>query len=154
VTTPYNIDASFKTNLCSGYLGSYPNYQFAPSLYSNCLAPTKYPGTSTLDDDCYTFVEQLGYCHTPEFHSVRDFNGELQTGYVDNTPNLSSRCKDFLKRTYNYPACLDFSRQRSDFLGKTWYIYLKQKYELWGDRRETITLYDQNNLVVDQININ
>ena len=149
--SPYLIDVSFKTNVCSGYLEELPNYQFTPPLYSMCPDSKKAPGIQNLDDDCYGFIERLSYCHTPEFRSVRNYQGEMESGYVDDTPNLSTGCKNFLKDTYNYPACVDRNKNNPDFYGQTWYIYLNQKYELWGEKRETISLYDNQGLLVDQI---
>jgi hypothetical protein len=149
--SPYPIDVSFKVNMCSGYLEDLPSYQFTPPISSRCPTPVKVSGVENLDDDCYTFVKRLKYCHAPVFGSVRDSHGELQSGYVDTTPNLSSQCKDFLKRNYSYTACLDRSRSEHDFYGQTWYIYLNLGYELWGKERETISLYDQSGLLVDQI---
>ncbi len=149
--TPYPIDVSFKVNMCSGYLEDLPSYQFTPPISSRCPTPSKVAGVDNLEDDCYNFVRRLGYCHAPVFGSVRDSSGELQSGFVDKTPNLSSRCKDFLKQNYSYTACLDRSRSERDFYSQSWYIYLNLGYELWGKERETISLYDQSGLLVDQI---
>lgn len=149
--SPYVINASFKKNICSGYLEELPNYQFTPSLYSNCPRAVEAPGAKAMDDDCYEFIERLGSCHTPEFHSVRNYQGEMEDGYVDDTPYLSSNCQSYLKSMYNYPACVARNKDKANFFDKTWYIYLDQKYELWGEKRETISLYDSQGLLVDKI---
>ena len=150
-TSPYKIDTGFKTNICSGYIGSYPNYRFVPELYSNCPTPSRVAGYDAIDRDCTRFIESLGACHTPELRYYPDPSGSYQPGYVDYTPNLSSQCKTFLQNHYNYNACVDAHRYEPQFYDHTWYIYFNRQYEQWGERRETISLYDQNNSLVDQI---
>lgn len=147
VSEPYLINVSFKTNECSGYLGSYPDYQFSPSLYSNCPASTRAPNYDLIDESCTNFIEQLSSCHTPDFTPGEGENGN----YVDGSADLTYQCKQFLKANYSYQACLDRYRSQSDFLGQTWYVYLNRIYEMWGQKNETVSLYDQYGLLVDQL---
>ena len=146
-TTPINIDTSFKTNICSGYIENLPDYRFTPSLRSNCPAPRDEVATVNLDSDCYNIVKRLGSCHTPQRTTARDRD---QTELIDGAV-IPASCRDFILREFNYNACVARHRGDADFFGQEWRVFLRQSDELWYKDRETITLYDNLGNIVDQV---
>ena len=139
------LGRGLKLNSCSGYLDRLLNNRFAPSLSIGCPSPYKESGVSTLDDTCYNFVRRLSSCHTPKFER----RGEID--YVDNASNIDNACRAFIKEHFNYDSCLRWHQGDSDFWGKEWRVYLYHTGELWLDRLETISLYDEFGRLVDKI---
>ena len=148
---PFEIKTNFKENICSGYIEDLENYDFTPSLSTNCPNPENEEGVISLDDTCYKFVRQMGACHTPEFKDIFYRNKEPFTGFVDNVGNLSQQCKVFLKDHYNYEYCIINHLSDENFFGKTWRVFLNYPRELWSKDREVITLYDRDGRIVDQL---
>lgn len=145
-TSPYPITANFKTNLCTGYFDRLPDYDFKPSLSTNCPEPETEPGINSLDDACFKFVKSLGRCETPEFKFDSRYGEELLDGKL----GFSPACKDFLKLHYNYTGCLTFHFSDNGFIGKDWRVFLNT-LPLWAKDRETIFLYDQTGRLVDSL---
>lgn len=144
-TSPYNIDVSFKTNKCSGYLEKYEGYDFVPTLSGSCPTYDKELDVSKLSDSCFSFVRRYGQsCITPKI-TYDDKNGEI---LVDGR-KMSSACQSIVVSTFSYNSCLDRHKMDKDFLGKKWYIYLKHQGGLYAKERATITLYDSFGKVVD-----
>ncbi|MFA6253860.1 MAG: hypothetical protein WC640_01185 [Candidatus Paceibacterota bacterium] len=140
------IRDNFKINKCLGYLEDDNSYRAYPSLRSQCPSPDDVPGVSYLDNVCYDFVRSLRPCHTPKDVYVKD------DGYcLDGNCKLSSYCQDFAQNNYNFNACFIRYSRDEDFVGAEWRIFLNQTWELWADRRETISLYDNKGLLVDEI---
>lgn len=148
---PFGVKTSFRENICSGYIQELEEYNFKPSLNNNCPDPEDEEGVSSLDDTCYKFVRQMSSCHTPEFKDVVYKNKEPLTGYVDNVGNLTYSCKEFIKKNYNYNACVLNHLSDENFFEKKWRIFLNHPFELWAKDREVITLYDNEGKVVDQM---
>lgn len=148
---PFEIKTNFRENICSGYIEELDNYDFTPSLDTNCPSPESEEGVVSLDDVCYKFVRQMGSCHTPEFKDIVYKNKEPLTGFVDNVGNLSYPCKEFLKKNYNYDSCIANHLSDENFFEKRWRIFLNQPFELWAKDREVITLYDKEGKVVDEL---
>lgn len=148
---PFGVKTSFRENICNGYIQEAEDYNYKPSLNMNCPSPKDEKDVDSLDDTCYKFVSRMSSCHTPEFKSVVYINGEPFTGYVDNVGNLSYQCKEFLKKNYNYNSCILNHLSDEDFFEKKWRVFLNFPWELWSKDRETITLYDSEGKVVDEI---
>lgn len=143
----YVITSSFKTNLCTGYLGRVEHYPVKPSLPNTCPSPEDEPGASALDDACFKVVKSLGHCHAPEIILDPETNEEL----VDSKAGIPSSCVDFIKLHYNYAGCLLFHRQDANFAnGKEWRVFLGV-LPLWAKDRETIYLYDSADRLVDSL---
>lgn len=142
---PVSARVNFQTTLCTGYLNEGYGQLLYPRLPEQCPDPEKEAGINSLSETCYRFVRSLRRCHEPEFKR-RD-----GVDYTDNNPNLDNRCRQFLAAHYNYNACVQIHRQDPDFFGTEWRIYLKQDRELWTERQETVSLYDNQNKLVDQI---
>lgn len=149
-STRYPID-NFQVNKCSGYLEKPREVKFYPSVSLSCPSPTSYPQTEFLEKSCYDFVEDIPRCHTPEFKDVRRPDGGYETGAVDGVFGLTNQCKAFIKTTFNYNSCVANHINDEDFYKGEWRIFLKQPWELWAKERETITLYDKEGRIVDQV---
>lgn len=148
---PFEVKTNFKENICTGYIENLKDYNFAPSLNTNCPSPESEEGVSSLDDTCYKFVNQMGTCHTPEFKDVVYKNKEPFTGFVDNAGNLSQQCKNFIKKNYSYESCIVNHLSDENFFAKSWRVFLNYPRELWAKDREVITLYDSEGEIVDQL---
>ena len=138
---------SFQVNSCSGYLGEPSWYRLQPSLARNCPVSRDWPGVSQLTSECYSFVDRsISSCHTPVFERKSDgYN------YIDGREDrLTSTCRDFVKKNYNYNGCLANFAGQPDFLKPEWRVFLNRPWELWDKEREIITLYDRNNKIVTQ----
>ncbi len=153
IRTDFDITRSFKTNKCTGYIEQTPDYNFVPSLPLTCPDPRKEIGVSQLAEKCYKYVTQrLGRCRTPNISDYKRIGGEMVRGsYVDGIDGFSNLCKNYLKEHFNYQSCLKYHSGDDDFFKGEWRVYLGQVWEMWAKERETITLYDANGLLVDQI---
>jgi len=143
--------SGFQVNKCAGYIEQNSDYKFFPSLKTQCPIPRKEVGVNMLEKSCYDFVKSLSSCRTPKFPEFVYVRGKAERGYVDNTPGLSSQCKDFLKSRYNYNACVVIHSSDADFYGNEWRLFLNRTFEMWGNDRESFTLFDAEGKVVDQI---
>lgn len=147
---PYPARASFKTNKCTGYLSRLPRKAdlFDPPLPTDqCPDPEAAPGVADLPEACYEFVQSLPRCHTPVFDTQRRGEPDLVDGQI----GIDRSCQNYLREHYSYEACVARHQNDADFLGSEWRIYLGQSRDLWSDRTDTITLYDQSGLIIDQI---
>ncbi len=143
--------SGFQVNKCAGYIEQDKSYQFFPPLSTQCPIPRKEAGVHMMERSCYEFVQSLSSCRTPKFPEFVYINGIAERGYVDNTPGLSSQCKDYLKSHYNYNSCVAIHSDDVDFYGNEWRLFLNRPLEMWGNDRELFTLYDEEGKVVDQI---
>jgi hypothetical protein len=132
----FPLSTSFRENICTGYLKTYP---FNPALTKSCPYIKSDPAINTITDECYDYATRLGRCVDPAKDDKKRF--EQQT----------SVCRAFLSARLNYPGCVAQNRQSLNFATNTWRVFLGQKREMWATRRETITLYDKQGLIVDQI---
>lgn len=133
---PFSIYTSFRENICEGYLENYP---FMPQMSQSCPYATNDPDIRTVTDQCYDYVQTISRCENPEKNDKKNF--DLQT----------TQCRNFMSVRFNYPSCVARNRYTQGFAMNQWRIFLGKGRQLWADRRETITLYDNNNLIVDQI---
>ncbi len=151
IATPYPYTVSFRLNKCSGYLADQAilnkttRYSFTPGFPAQCPDPEKMVDISSLDDDCYRFVRSLGSCRMPVF----DLDNAGYTLLNNSRTNLSSRCINMIKTTFNYRHCVETYKNDADFAAQEWRIFLNRP-PLWSRDREIITLLDERNKVVDQ----
>jgi hypothetical protein len=154
VVADVTIPGSFRTNLCTGYIDRLSNSDFYPTLPQTCPNPDDESGLDVLSLACQDFIERrIARCHTPKFSDYKTISGERERGdYVDGFDGLSSTCRAFIKRHFNYQGCLDFHSTDPDFYKKgQWRIYLGQTWELWSKNNEIISLYDAQGRLVDQV---
>jgi hypothetical protein len=133
---PYKI-VSFKENICSGYLGTMPEYSFTPPLRRDCPRPTNEPGIQNLDTICRDFISRLSTCRTPTFNA-RDNEGNTCTTCV-NGERLTLLCKNFIKEHYSYAGCLANHLSNPKFSGDTWRIFLNQGWDQVGNLVRQVT---------------
>ena len=149
-SSPFPISQSYQVNKCLGYAAELESKEgeFNPQVSTNCPDPEDEPGVAALDNDCYDFVTSLLRCETPDFTEVR---GERNT--VSGVIGLSGKCKEFLRAHYSYEGCVANHRFDADFYEPIWHVYLGHNRELWAEGNEIVTLYDQNGLIVDQLEL-
>ena len=140
------IKDNFKTNRCLGYLEDDRSYRAYPSLTYNCPSSNDVPGITSLDNACYDFARSIRPCHTPKDIYVKD-----EGSCLDGNCKLNSYCRNFVQANYNFATCFATYSRDKDFVAPEWRIFLGQPFELWSDRRESISLYDANNLLVAKI---
>jgi hypothetical protein len=143
----YPIKTSFKTNKCSGYIEEQNGRELEPPLSGNqCPDLEEEVALDSLPDQCYDFVRDLSRCHIPK--TGENYEGERT---VDGRTGIPKICVDFIKPYLNYGSCLKRHIGDPDFFGNEWRIYLNQRWEMWAERRETITLSDASGNIIDQI---
>jgi len=133
------IGASFKTNICTGYLEQFQD--FRPSLRRECPRPIdELPGggaPGTYKDSCIDFVESMSRCY---------INTNPLPLWMDNV------CQEFIVHDINYNACVDKHKNEENFYKNEWRIYLSRDTEIWKSKREIIELLDNEGKLVDVVN--
>ncbi len=132
--------ASFKENICTGYLEDLPEYNFTPSLSRQCPMPEDELGVASLDTACRDVIDRLSSCHIPEF-DTRDQNGNVCTNCVDRKP-VSSACLAFVKAHFSYNGCIAYHASDPNFSLDTWRVFLGRGWEMWAEDYETVKLFD------------
>ena len=135
VTGKSLLGTSFKLNKCAGYFEQF--HEFTPELNTECPLLRDEELPSNLNDSCLDYIDRVSSCQTvvsiPYKYSSK----------------LSSSCQDYVTQNANYKTCLEKHKGDSDFYLPEWRIYLERSEELWKKKRETITLYDDKNNVID-----
>lgn len=123
----------FQENGCMGYITE--SYDFYPSVPRSCYrVPT--PGPTQFNDRCLRFIQQhANSCRVPSFTS-----DDIALGYG---------CEEYVSDNFNYPACVNQNKSKSDFYKRTWHLYLNRPNGLWRDFSDVITLYDEIGLIAD-----
>jgi hypothetical protein len=132
----FSINTSFRENICLGFLKNYP---FEPRVSSLCPIITRDPDIRTVTSECYDYLSSLRRCENPEVENKTRFDAQ------------PSHCKAFVRERLSYSACVNRNKNLSNFSSSQWRIFLGKRMEMWADRRETITLYDAQGLIVDQV---
>ena len=137
VTGKSSLGTSFKMNKCVGYFEQF--HEFTPELDTECplLRDDEPPANLINNDQCLDYIDRVSSCQTvisvPYKYSFK----------------LSSSCQDYVTQNANYKTCLEKHKDDSDFYLPEWRIYLERSEELWKKKRETITLYDGKNNIID-----
>ena len=137
VTGKSSLGTSFKMNKCVGYFEQF--HEFTPELDTECplLRDDEPPANLINNDQCLDYIDRVSSCQTvvsiPYKYSIK----------------LSSSCHDYITQNANYKTCLEKHKDDSDFYLPEWRIYLDRSEELWKKKRETITLYDGKNNIID-----
>lgn len=135
ITGKSPLGTSFKLNKCAGYFEQF--HEFAPELNTECPLLRDEELPSNLNDSCLDYIDRVSSCQTvvsiPYKYSFK----------------LSSSCQDFVTQNANYKTCLENHKDDADFYLPEWRIYLERSEELWKKKRETITLYDDKNNIID-----
>ena len=129
---PTNV--SFRLNWCTGYLDQ--TRQYIPALARDCpqLSPTLEPELA-LQDACLDYIER----EVP------------RCAHVDPPITLPPLCREYILEHTRYKSCFEHYRNAEGFFADEWRIFLQQDQELWKAERETITLRDAQDVVIDRI---
>ncbi len=133
---PLSISTNFRENICMGYIENYP---FSPAINRMCPDISNDPQVRTLTDECYDYVDSLSRCANPQKNDKKTY---------DKQP---SHCKAFIDARVGYPQCVAQNSNLKNFSMNQWRVFLGKTKEMWANQRETITLYDAQGKVVDQI---
>ena len=130
------IGTSFRENKCSSYLEDFQDFE--PSFYRNCPDPysefsTLYGPYYTRDTSCVDYVKRLPQCQTVLFPP----------------DDLSTACKNFVKKHFSYNGCIATHYQDTDFFGNTWRVYLGMNDSMWRARNEVVKLLDASKRTID-----
>lgn len=127
-------DADFRLNKCTGYLDQ--TNRFVPALPRACpLIRDEISPRDRLSGRCVDYIETIEQCQSPS--SVPE--------------TLPDDCGQFVREHANYRGCFARYRDTDGFFDNTWRIFLKRNQELWGQRRETITLRDAQGKIIDEL---
>jgi len=137
VTGKSSLGTSFKMNKCAGYFEQF--HEFTPELDTECplLRDEEPPANLVNNDQCMDYIDRVSSCQTvvsiPYKYSSK----------------LSSSCQEYVMQNANYKTCLEKHKDDSDFYLPEWRVYLERNEELWKKKRETITIYDDKNNIID-----
>src|SRR3989338_410328 len=135
ITGKSPLGTNFKLNKCAGYFEQFN--EFIPELNTKCPLLRDEYLHSVLNDNCLDYIDRVSSCQTiisiPYKYSSK----------------LSSSCQDYVTQNANYKTCLENHKDDSDFYLPEWRVYLDRSEELWKKKRETITLYDDKNNIID-----
>jgi hypothetical protein len=128
------LGISFGVNLCSGYLGTLQT--FTPHLSTPCpsaLDMAKEKDVDIDDKPCQEALERVPACTT----------------YIGSIPEgISSTCADFMKHSIHYNECVNVYHKLNTFELNEWRVFLHNDEELWDNKTDTISLYDENGVIV------
>jgi len=130
--SPLGSNQNFRTNKCFGYLNQ--SLDFYPSIYGSCPKP-ELEDLSHLNPYCQDFILHQSGCKMPNYS--KDF--KIST---------DSQCVSYILDYFTYNGCFKRYSQDPDFLKNYWYIYLDRNFV--QDYHDTVYLYDQYGLLVDQ----
>lgn len=125
VTGQSPIGSNFRVNKCTGYFAQFNDV--TPSLAQKCPRPSDEPAQTNLNDICLDYIESLPHCRIPQ-------NTLLDIG---------NTCRAYITANISYSGCVANHKIDPDFYENEWYVYLARSTELWKNKRETISLRDQ-----------
>ncbi|MGE5540857.1 MAG: lamin tail domain-containing protein [Bacillota bacterium] len=126
------VGASFRENICTGYLEQYQT--FTPELSQQC------PLLTSEIDASYTGSDS---------EECRASGTNLPRCAVVVSSHTSASCSAFAEHTLNYSGCAALHQNDTSFPLRTWRIFLDRNLEMYAKSHDTITLYDMSGKVVD-----
>lgn len=141
-TAPSPLGVSFKTNMCTGYLGQFQNYE--PTLTNRCPLPrTVLPPTitniQTYGGKCMDLVSQLRPCEYLTDRILRESDVVV-----------SNACIEYLRTALTYTSCRARNKDTKEYLQDAqWRIFLSEQNALWKEQYEVIRLLDKADRTVD-----
>lgn len=139
ITGKSPLGTSFQINKCMGYLKQF--HEFTPNLYTNCpvLKNEAIPTNLQREDFCLDAIDRIPECKT------------IASIPYEDSLKISSLCQAHIVENTNYASCAEKHKSDIDFYLPEWRIYLQRGDELWKDRRETISIYNEENAFIDSI---
>lgn len=130
------VGASFRENICSGYLDQFQT--FSPQLGNECPPPkTVLPLTEEnlilYGDSCFDVVQSLYTCRFPQ----------------DIPAAATPSCRAFLTDALSYNGCVNRNRSTYGFEKNRWRLYLGGQNEIWRNSHDAIRLLDAQGRTVD-----
>ncbi|OHA12195.1 MAG: hypothetical protein A3J10_00675 [Candidatus Sungbacteria bacterium RIFCSPLOWO2_02_FULL_54_10] len=121
---------NFRENLCTGYFDQ--TSKFSPSLAHRCPRPDvkEYP---SLSDACIKQLQNASSCRIPKLEMFTD-----------------SACADFAQAHFNYAGCVKDYREKANFYGTRWLVWLQRDGDFFRNTIERVTLKDQAGKTVDE----
>lgn len=137
--TPFklSISTSFRENICLGYFDR--DFPWSPQVRLDCPTPLQDPDISSVTQECYDYLRYTNRCEDPEREDKEAFDA------------LRSPCKEYIRTRFTYDGCVATNRDKAGFSTSQWRVFLGKKFELWRKENETITLYDSQGRLVDQV---
>ncbi len=136
------LGISFKTNMCTGYVGQFQNFE--PTLEQLCPSPkSTLPATiqniQTYGKSCFDLLQDLRPCTYLTDDILEDFGS-----------TVSSACTEFLRKELTYSYCHARNKSSEDFYTNSqWRIFLGENNTLWNEEYEVIRLLDELGRTVD-----
>lgn len=125
---------NFRENICTGYFEE--NSEFRPSLSQSCPKPdTAKLSYLNLNDNCLSVIDSTSSCRTPDTSSFLTIN---------------SACSEYLSSNLSYAGCVNNYRQRSDFFGQRWLLWMQRKEEFFRNTHDKVILRDLQGKFVDE----
>ena len=133
---PLGMSLAFRPNKCFGYLRDvYKNLPYAPSKICPAIDRDEICYFST---DCQSAILSLRSCQPINYSTLSlSFDSNCQS-YIEN----------YISRNLSYNGCVENYYKDKDFYQKIWYIYVG--YDIFCKCSDTLYLYDQQGLLVDQ----
>lgn len=137
VTTAQSpVGASFRENICSGYLDQFQ--EFHPQLGNECPSPSSVlPLTEqnlrSYGDTCFDAIAQLSSCRFPQ----------------DIPDTVTPACRAFLTDALSYNGCVSRNYTSRSFETNRWRMYLGGQSEIWRNSHDAIRLLDAQGRTVD-----
>lgn len=136
---PSPVGVSFRETTCTGYLSQVQ--RFSPPLANACSRPSILLTRTTakeaeLGSSCFDLIERLPQCTFPTIVQ-RD---------------ISSACRTLLTDTLSYTGCMRSYTSGNIKNLNTWRAYQSSAYELWGNSRDILVLFDGQGRLVTTLN--
>jgi hypothetical protein len=130
------VGASFRENICSGYLDQFQN--FNPQLGNECPSPSSVlPLTEEnlriYGDACFDAIALLYSCRFPQ----------------DIPESATPACRAFLTDALSYNGCVNRNRSSRSFEANRWRLFLGGQNEIWRNSHDAIRLLDAQGKTVD-----
>jgi len=133
---PLGLSTAFRPNKCFGYLkDSYKNLPYSPSKICPTISKDDIWRFST---DCQNAILSLRSCRPIDSSTL----------YLSFDSNCQSYIENYISRYLSYNGCVENYYKDKDFYQKIWYIYVG--YDIFCKCPDTLYLYDQQGLLVDQ----
>lgn len=132
------LETSFKYNMCLPYLRNTRN--FPSSIGSRCPDPADVAFPLPFfdkGDECTDYIETLRSCEAPHYDS-------------DFPDGISDTCADYVRSITGYDNCVELFKTDSKFFKKEWWVFLGKPSRMYATRGETILLFDENGILVDE----
>lgn len=131
------VGASFRENICSGYLAQMQ--LFAPALTTDCPVPASIlpltpDNLRNYGQTCFDYLSSVASCEAP----LGNF-----------PPEVSQNCRAFAQDNLSYNGCVLRNRYSAGFTRNVWRVYLNGNAELWQNGHDIIRLLDAQGRTVD-----